>query len=52
MNIREGPTDRLRRTLGGMIKLIMEVPALREKEFDEVAGSERKSGTLWQHQGS
>ena len=31
----------------------MEVPALREKKFDEVAGSEKKkSSTLWQHQGS
>jgi hypothetical protein len=27
-----------------MIRLIMEVPALRDKKFDEVAGSEKKRG--------
>ena len=30
----------------------MEVPALREKKIDELAGSEKRVSTLWQHQGS
>ena len=42
MIISESLADRLRHTFGGMIRLIMEVPALRERKFDEVARSEKK----------